>query len=59
MDQDFLNQCTEVASRSYIPEDSARDLFLKMYDLLVFASPIDREKSVKMLIDVYGLDNPF
>lgn len=59
MDQDFLEQCSQVASRNYIPEDSARDLFLKLYDLLVFANPIDRTKAVKMLVDVYDLGIDF
>lgn len=59
MDQDFLDQCTQVANRSFIAEDSARDLFLKLYDLLVFATPTDRKKSVKMLSDVYDLGIDF
>lgn len=59
MDQDFLNQCQKVANRSFIPEDSARDLFLKLYDLLVFATPTDRTKAVKMPVDVYDLGVDF
>lgn len=55
MDQEFLDQCSEVACRSYIPEDSARDLFLKLYDLLVFASATDRHKAVRMLVAAYDL----
>jgi hypothetical protein len=55
MDQDLLDQCTEVAGRSYIPEDSGRDLFLKLYDLLVFASPHDRYAAVRMLVAAYDL----
>jgi hypothetical protein len=52
---DIIDHCSEIASRSYIPEDSARDLFLKLYDLFVFASPTDRHKAVRMLIAAYDL----
>ena len=55
MDQGFLEDVQQVASRSYIPEDSSRDLFLKLYDLLVFASPTDRHKAVRMLVAAYDL----
>ena len=54
-DLDLMEQCEQVACRSYIPEDTGRDLFLKLYDLLVFASPHDRYAAVRMLVAAYDL----
>jgi hypothetical protein len=43
------------SARSSIEEDTAKKLFLKMYEDLVFATPSDRHKAVRMLVAAYDL----
>lgn len=45
--------------RSRIPEDNARDLFLDLYNVLVWAKLEDRQKAIQMVSAAYGLTNPF
>ena len=41
--------------RSRIPEDDVRDLFLQLYNTLVWATPDKRRSAVRALIAAYNL----
>jgi hypothetical protein len=44
------------SGRSSIPEDATKNLFLALYEQVVFSNPATRRAAIKMLSAIYGIE---